>query len=291
MAYKKSSKILIVICALLQIQCANVLTQFSAKDDNDALLYEAKLRIDDHEYESAITYLNQLSASYAADNDVRIVFASAYAGACGMEFIPFFNNISSADLTATSLFQYLRASFVGKEALPSRCLEAEQKLLAIGSTSTLRAAAMGGSNEVNMLMAILAMAKVGAYLRTKSDLNGTGSLGDGTTDVGFNSCTNNASNLTDDEVIEVATGFSLLMENLPALLGAGNSSSTVISGVGTAIGLYCDLVPTTKCATTDKNSIAVADKAEFVDTYRDLLKTQTVGIESCVAVDVDTCCP
>lgn len=285
--------IAILLCSSVLIQCANIFEPLTPKDTNAAYLYAARLKIDAGQYTDAITDLSQIDSVYGAQNEVRITFASAYAGACGMEFIPFFNSISSANLTPpNTIFKYLRSSFTDKAAAPSYCTLAEAKLKEIGSTEALRLAAMEGSKEVNMLMAILSMAKVGAILRTKSDIDGTNSLGDGTTDATFDSCTNDATNLTDDEVLEVAVGFALLIENLPSLLGASSATSTALGAISTIIGTFCGLVPSSKCVVIDKSLIDPADTAEFVDTYRDLLKTETSGIEACpIATPPDSCCP
>lgn len=283
--------LLSVILALTQLQCSNIFTPYSVQDSDDALLYSAKMKIDSGDYEAAIDDLDLLSATTTAQNDVKLVMASAYAGACGMEFIPLFSSISETDLSAVSLFQYFRAAAVGLTTVSSRCIEAEAIIKEVGSTAAARASAMGDNEEINMLMALLSVMKVGSILRNKSDLDGTGGLGNGTTDAAFNSCTNNAANLTDAEVLEIATGFALFMENLPSLLGGSSSAQAVLDGIVLAIGTYCGLAPTTKCVTTNSTSIALADKAEFIDTYRDLIKTSAVGVQSCVAGSTDTCCP
>lgn len=286
-------KLLIVfLCSLSSFQCANFLEPMTPKDTNEAYLYSARKKIDKRQYLSAIEDLTLIESDFAADNDVRVTFASAYAGACGMEFIPFFNSISQANITPPStLFKYLRSSFTDKATVPNYCILSETKLKEIGSTAALREAAMAGKKEANMFMAILAMAKIGSILRSKSDIDGTNSLGDGDTDAGFNSCTNDAANFTDDEVIQIATGFALLIENLPTLFTAANNTTAALDAISVAIGLFCNLNPTTKCVTTDASSIDPADKAEFVDTYRDLLNTDAMGIGSCNNINPDACCP
>lgn len=288
-------KSIILILAFSLIQCANIFEPLTPKDTNQALLYEARKKIDEAKYDDALTYLGQLDSTYAAQGDVLLTYASAYAGACGMQFIPFFNSISQASSITppNTIFKYLRNSFTDKTALPTNCVLAEAKLKAIGSTAALREAAMEGKKEVNMLMAILAMAKIGAVLRTTSDVDGTNGLGDGNTDAGFDSC--NSGMLTDNDVIEVGTGFALLIENLPTLLGASNSTSVALDAIGTIIGTFCTLSPTSKCVTLDKSSLDPSTEIpEFVDTYRDLLKSQTAGIETCSPVlpaTLDSCCP
>lgn len=286
---------LVFLFSLTQLQCANFLEPMTPKDTNEAYLYSARKKIDHGDYLEAIDDLLLLEADFAADNDVRVTFASAYAGACGMEFIPFFSNISSANITPpNTFFKFLRGSFIDKATTPSYCTLAENKLKEIGATEALRLAAMGGSKEVNMLMAILAMAKMGSVLRTASDVDGTNSLGDGSTDAGFDACTNDDSNITDDEVLEVATGFGLFIENLTSLLGSGSDAETALDGVSLILTAICDLAPADKCIIRNVSDVDPADQAELVDTYRDLLSTDTLGIGSCDAPghpDPDTCCP
>lgn len=285
----------VFLLSLTQLQCANFLEPMTPKDTNEAYLYSARKKIDGGEYLEAIDDLLLLEDDFAANNSVRVTFASAYAGACGMEFIPFFNNISSANITPpNTFFKFLRGSFNGKATTPSYCTLAENKLKEIGATEALRLAAMGGSKEVNMLMAILAMAKIGSVLRTTSDVDGTDSLGDGNTDASFNACTNDDSNITDDEVLEVATGFGLFFENLTSLLGSGSDTEAALDAISTVLTAICDLAPSDKCVIRDVSSVDPADEAELVDTYRDLLSTDTFGIGSCDAPghpDPDTCCP
>jgi len=284
-----------IVCSLTQFQCANFLEPMSVKDTNEAYLYSARKKIDTGDYLEAISDLSELDADFAADNNVRVTYASAYAGACGMEFIPFFSSISSANITPpNTFFKFLRSSFTDKATTPNYCTLAEAKLKEIGATEALRLAAMGGSKEVNMLMAILAMAKMGSILRTTSDVDGTNSLGDGNTDASFNACTNDDSNITDDEIVELATGFGLFFENFTSLLGSGSNAETALTAISVVLNAICDITPAANCVVLDTSNIAPADNAELVDTYRDLLSTDTVGIGSCDFPghpDLDTCCP
>jgi hypothetical protein len=212
-----------------------------------------------------------------------------------MEFIPFFTSIGSANITPpNTFFKFLRSSFTDKATTPNYCTLAEAKLKEIGSTNALRLAAMGGSKEVNMLMAILAMAKIGSVLRTASDVDGVNSLGDGSTDAGFNACTNDDTNINNAEVLEVATGFGLFIENITSLLGNASNAQTALDAVSVVLNAICDITPASNCVALDTASIAPADQAELIDTYRDLLSTDTLGIGSCDLPghpDLDTCCP
>lgn len=283
----------LVFISFLLIHCGeNIFEALTPKDTDQAYLYAAQKKIDRGDYIDAISELSQISAEYAARNNVRITFASAYAGACGMEFIPFFNSISQANVTPpNTLFKYLRSSFTDKTTTPNYCILSEAKIKEIGTTEALRLAAMGGNKEVNMLMAILSMAKIGSILRTKSDLDGANSLGDGNTDATFNSCTNNDANLTDNEVLEVATGFGLLLENLTSILDSGNNTATILNAVSTVVTALCQTPNGSSCLLLDHSNLDPVDKPVIIQVYRSLLKTDSVGIESCNNPLITQCCP
>ncbi len=280
--------IAILFCSAALIQCANIFEPLTPKDTNAAYLYSARLKIDAGQYAEALTDLGQIDAEYASQNDVRITFASAYAGECGMEFIPFFNSISTINLTGTTIFKYLRASFTDKATTPTSCTEAEKKLKEIGATSAARLAAMNGEKEVNMLMAILSMAKIGSYLRVTSDVDGTNSLGDGTTDASFDSC--DSTKLTDTQVLEIATGFGLLVENLSAILGDGSSTATTLAVVTAAFTALCGPTPPAGgCNILDYSTLTDDEKTAIINTYRDLLKSDQ-GIEA-LPIGTNACDP
>ncbi|MEY4615662.1 MAG: hypothetical protein RJB66_622 [Pseudomonadota bacterium] len=279
----------ILLFSLSNLQCANILEPLSEKDSDKMLLYEAKKNIDERDFSKAIENLDQLSDAYKSQNDVKITYASAYAGACGMEFIPFFNSISNVDGSMT-IFKFLRSSFTDKAAYPDSCKNAETKIREIGTTEALRLTAMNGAKDINMLMALVSMAKVGGLLRNKSDVDGTNSNGDGTTDASFTACDSNK--ISDDEIIEVATGFGLLIENLPSLLGASNSTSTNLDSVATAINTLC--APET-CVILNESDIADnTQRTKILTNYRKLLESTDAGLEGSSACTLTTppgCCP
>ena len=208
-----------------------------------------------------------------------------------MQFIPFFNSISKANLSPpNTIFKYLRNSFTDKATSPNYCVSAEAKLKEIGSTEALRLAAMYGKKEVNMLMAILAMAKVGSILRTKSDVDGTNLLGDGITDAGYNSCSTDK--ISDNDILEIATGFALFIENLPTLLGASNATSVALTAVTALIGVICSpMAPSTGCVILDHSTLSDTEKAGIIETYRDILESVDVGIGLTCTPLTNACCP
>jgi hypothetical protein len=244
------------------------------KDSDKALYYEAKKLLDEQKYSEAITYLTQLSATFATDNKVRMTFASAYAGACGMEFITFFGNIKNG--ISGAFYKLFMNLFTNRAADANFCKLAELKIKEIGSTAIIRDS-VTGEHEANFFMAILAMAKAGALLRTKADLDN-----DGNKDATFDVCTNDATTgLTSTEIDELITSFGLFVENVPYLLGA--SSTAALTGGITAI------CPT--CIVTDISTITDAAVLQTLrSTYRDILNSSTTGIGACPDNPFITCC-
>ena len=152
---------------------------------------------------------------------------------------------------------------------------------------------MGGQKDVNMLMALIAMAKVGGILRVLSDSDGANSLGDGTTDASFDACDTN--DLPDDDVIEVATGFGLLIENISSLLGSGSSTEATLNAVSAAVDLLCDPGSTYNftCVIRDESEIEEAPphRTNLLNSYRLLLDNKDLGIGSCdPATNPGGCC-
>jgi hypothetical protein len=254
--------------------CSNLFKLAANKETDKALLYEAKKLIDEQKYTNAITYLNQLSPTFAADNKVRITFASAYAGACGMEFITFFGNIKGG--ISGAFYKLFMNLFTNRTSDSSYCILAEKKIKEIGANATARDT-VTGEKEANFFMAILAMAKAGSILRNKADLDN-----DGIKDASFDVCTNDATTgFTSAEVDELVTGFGLFIENVPYLLGAGSTAS--LTGNLTAV------CPT--CLITDITTITDATELQTVrSVYRDLLNSSAAGIGSCTDSPFITCC-
>jgi hypothetical protein len=257
------------------LSCSNLFKPAASKDTDKAIYYEAKKLIDEQKYTDAITYLNQLSTTFIADNKVKITFASAYAGACGMEFITFFGSIKGG--VSGAFYKLFMNIFTNRAANPNYCILAERKIKEIGADAATRDA-VTGEKEANFFMAILAMAKAGSLLRSKADLDNDGAK-DGTFDV----CSIDPTNgLTSTEVDELVTAFGLFIENLPYLLGAGSTASLT--------GDLTTVCPT--CLITDINTITDAATLKTVrGVYRSLLNYQSTGIGSCTDSPFITCCP
>ncbi len=217
--------IVIVLCFVITASCekANVLTEYSNTDSDEALYLDAKNKIDDSDWDSAIDILtNQLSTSYQARNDVRTTLMYAYGGKCGISFFDMINALKSA--TSTKIFELALRLFSGKNVNVAACDNAVNVLMSLGTTAAER------TRDQNLFAAILGLSRMAATLHSKFDTEFSG-LGDGSVDAGADSCAiaSTAGRLSDAEMNKIVTGVGLIFENLAVIgeeLTSGTAGST-----------------------------------------------------------------
>ncbi len=79
-----------ILCMAITTSCdkANVLTEYSKTDTDEALFLESQIKMDDLDWDGAIDILaNQLSTTYQARRDVKVRLMHAYGGKCGDFFL------------------------------------------------------------------------------------------------------------------------------------------------------------------------------------------------------------
>jgi hypothetical protein len=116
-------KILVALFFLVPtLSCSNVFTPYLAETDTDrALLYEARQLVDLKKYGSAQTVLRQMTSAYFEQREVQVLYASTYAGLCGLDVIQLILNLSAGSATST-FFQLLFAAFAdGTVASVANC--------------------------------------------------------------------------------------------------------------------------------------------------------------------------
>lgn len=157
----------IFLLASVLLSCANAFLEMSDKTTDKAKLYDARLRLDKSDWSGAITVLTSLSSGYLEKREVKVLLASAYAGRCGLDFLELANNIQNAG--ATAFFAVLLTAFKGKTATHlADCLSAEATLNTIGDSVATR-----NANE-NLLMAFVALSKMGVILSIRADTDANG---------------------------------------------------------------------------------------------------------------------
>lgn len=265
--------------------CSNVYSGMSNRNTDEAHYEDALKALNEQDFDLSLAKFESLSSDYRDRNDVRQYYASALAGKCGFNFASFLSFIENADFSSSSFFKVLMNQFTDRNVLPEYCTRSEAQIKLIWQSQTPTA-------SQQLLMVMLSMSKMGAYLRSKADLDGPLNLGDNTPDASFNVCTNSNANLTDGEIREIVTGFSLMLMNIATFLGSfSGSTATVIGAINTA----CGLVDPNPCATTDASGVT----DEMVASMRDILATNAAytpapfGIGSCAfpATNLEDCCP
>lgn len=271
----------ILVVFLFCVACSNIYQGMSNTSTDEAMLENAKMAMDEQNWDTALTEFGSMSSGFKARNDVREAWATVLAGKCGLNFYTFLATVSSANLSSSTFFKFLMNVYTGKVVSPTHCAQAQAKLEEISTDPNSR------TESQNLFMAMLGLVKMGTYLRTYADRNGTGNLGDGTAEV--NVCTNDASNLPDSVLDQIITGLGLVTKNssaLTAVVGSGAISSTIGN-----LTTFCSATPGL-CDTTDATAITGSQRASF----RDLLNTSSTnatapfGVGSCSNILVTPCC-
>lgn len=256
----------------------NIFEGFADKTSEDAILIEAKKLLDAKKYTEAIAKFEELGATTLNGRDVKILYASAYAGRCGLDFLDLANKLKSA--SSGRVFELLFDVFPSSTvAQVTDCRQAEDLVNEIGSEASKRTSAE------NIFMAFLSFAKVGAILNHYGDQDENKNV-----DAAFNPCSD--SELPEDQVAEIGTGLA------NAYLSLTRVSSEVAETQLSALTSLCsDLatVPPTGtynaiCTTT--NAATVEGNATLIRGIRSLVnESQAVGLGTCTG-DVVTClCP
>lgn len=272
---------------LILSACSNVLEPTAGKATDDALYEDAIKAMNNKDYTTALAKFSSMSGGYKAKSKVLENWGYAYAGDCGLDFISYFNQLSSASMGATTFFKYLMNAWTGIAIKPASCRAAEDKIKELW-------AANGTTASQQLFMSVLGLVKMGVYLRSKADIDGAGGLGDGSVDAAFGggtgagqgACTSTAGahNLIKADVQEIVTGLSLFVQNVA---GLSASLSSDLQDSLDDLDLACQALSPNPCATTDVSGVT----DPMVDSMRDLLATQPIGIGPCMNPMVSACCP
>lgn len=261
-------KKIILIAFVLLTGCRNWLEETAKKETPDAVFYAAKQSMNDRNYDGAIALLQSLGPTYLAQRHVSLVYASAFSGRCGLDFVTLVNSLK--DVNATSLFLYLlELNPSGTDAAIADCVFSESILNSVGD-HTARI------SDENILMGLSSMTKVGKVLSRYADADD-----DGVVDGGFDHCDLN--DLPDDAVREVGTGVA------QAILSISAVSTEVTTGALTEITALCALDPNLNafCTTTDKNAYTTNQ----VRVLRAVLGSTDQGVGACPGSFIACVCP
>jgi hypothetical protein len=284
----------VLICVLLlvgNLNCSvNVLEIFADKTTNEAIYVESMKLMNAKDYQGALDLIATMTDDYEATRKVVTLKASAYAGLCGFEFLPFVDAMSN--MGSTFLFPFLLGAFRSATTTTQMddCRTAEDLVESIGTLANR-------TTDENLLLLMISFAKIGVTLSYYADADQ-----DGTVTGGFDVCTAAGARtagasggvaIPDSDIREIGSGLTLAMTTLQQI----GSEINLGSGSLTALTDVCaDLAALPPAGTYDFCSITdpTAFTASHLKAIRSLLKEDSaVGLDSmgCNG-DVSVCnCP
>ncbi len=267
--------IAVVICTGCE---KNLFIGFTDYSTDEAHYSQAMTYLNGRDWDKAISELQKTTSSFQSRRQTRYIFASAYAGKCGLDTIALidaFDNIGS-----TRLFPFLLGVYKSGGATElTACKNAETQLRNISDDPTVR-----NSGE-NLLMVLIEFAKMGTiFAKNPVDADNNGSMD---TFNGTDHCS--ATNMiVDADVNELITGLSQVIESLPHAgttfgqteLGFLTDACEVLEGSPDPTYNFCGVINTTD---------VVANQRKGVRTL--FGSNQDVGLGNCNG-DLATClCP
>lgn len=167
------ARFFLFLTAFILMACSeNALEVFADKDTDQAKYIQAQRLMNDSNYDQAISVLLSTTSEFQTKREFRTLLASAYAGRGGLEFLKIIEAFDNA--TSTNLFPFLMQGFVGGSYANFTDLSLAEDVVNLISTD----AAVRTEDE-NVLMALIYLAKLGNILSAYMDSDNDGSL-DGT---------------------------------------------------------------------------------------------------------------
>lgn len=250
----------LVLTSLVSISCSNIFKGMSDQESQEAYLEDAIKYNNAKQYDSAIDIIeNKLTTDTKNSDDMRRFMASVYAGKCGLDFIQYFNNLSSASDSDSEGLKFLMTAWNGKTVSATHCKTAETIMKQIAPTFTTRTA------SDSFFMVILAMAKIGTYLKTIVDADDNGEVDTTPTDFtqadGF--CL--SANISNESVAELASGLGIILSNIANVGNALSDSTFDLSSISST----CNSLPS-------PNPCLIEDQNEFLNNSTARLAIRTL---------------
>lgn len=260
---------IIFLLSFVLLSCENVLDETAKRNTPEAVYYQAKMRLNERDYTGAINLLQSLGPAFLAQRPVSLVYASAYSGRCGLEFVTFADSLQGV-ASAGSIFSFLMGTYPDStDTRIADCVVSEGIVNSFGTASQRSA-------DENVLMGLSSLTKVGVILNRYADTDS-----DGSPDAGFDHCDN--TDFPEDGVREIGSGIAQSILSIAAV-GSGLSDDALQE-----ITDLCAIDPQLNvfCTTTDKNAF----NATEVSALRSVLGSSDLGIGSCVGGFLACICP
>lgn len=277
----KTLFLFMVLVVFTTTSCSvNILQEFGDPETDRAKFYDAEDAINEGAYDTAITLITSMTASFQARADVIELHASAYAGRCGLDFLTFANT-TLANMGTARLLLYLMQNRNGATTtMQADCQQAISLIESIGATAATR------TDDQNLLLAVVSLFQVGTIVNIYGDTNDDGTA-DWNSAAPNDSCESAA--ISDSDVGQVGASLVRAINSISAL-----SSQTVGGEQLADINSVCTSLASPPISDTDictKTDPTTFDGTEL-RAFRTLLReNSSIGTGSC-AGDVSTClCP
>lgn len=244
----------------------NFFDETANKETPEAIFFQAEREINARNYAEAIALLESLDPDYILARHRRPIYASAYSGRCGLEFLSLLEALQ--DNNSDTVLGMLMSSFPGAEASNVEdCVFSSSILQDIGDESER-------NGDENLLLAFTSLAKMGTILSSLADQDD-----DGQADAGFDQCDDN--DLPDERVRQLGSSLAVTLLSLSAI-GASYIDSTLDD-----ISTLCNQDPNLEpfCNTTDPSSFS----SNEVQAFRYAIGSSDYGINSCGGLDFTDC--
>ncbi len=212
---------------LLYGSCANIYNDMVDKTTESAKLYQAEMYLSSGQWTAAITQFNLLNATTLATTSVKVDYASAYAGRCGLNFLNMANTLQNQG--AQNLLEALLPAVVTSSiASVQDCVTAETILMTMANANCVVSDPNGA-----LLIAFSSLAKISSILNFYADANKNG-----TVDAGWDACGGaGLANLPNADLDKIVTAFYIFINNAAGLSVGGGVGVAMLATCEAALGV------------------------------------------------------
>ena len=239
----------------------NFFEESSGKSSDAAIIQAIKVSVNDLDYDTAIDLIEN-SGITADTREKKNLFASAYAGKCGVTFAGL---IDALGAPAGTPFNFMMSSFQSITTDAASCEQARLYLESVG-TVTERTLAE------NLSFFLVGFGKIGGHLKENGDI----AAPFGSFDGGFDACI--AGDLPGADVQDMMSGFGMMIDTAVSISAfLGGTLGADLTTIGTVCGA--------SCAETDP---ALIVNATDILNFRRVVASTEYGANTCALVG---CCP
>lgn len=265
--------------------CTNIFSNFSNEQRDEAILVDVQTALDGKDYSTALTDLALLPTSYQTRRDVLAMYASAYAGRAGLDFVTLANNVKN--IGTTNIFLFIMQNFdSGTTVKMADMLAAQNKMLSISTTMSSL------TNDELLELAVIAIGNMGTIMSKYADPGATGSPTIASTCSAFPAWATPLPSAPSDAVEQFGVSLNYVIAALSQLTTNGVTFGISVSNVST----LCATLAATP-ALASYSFCGVYDASTFTQNqYKGILslmneKSAGIGLGTCNGDIIACACP